>query len=96
MPLGTEVGLVPGRIVLDGDPAPPAERGTAATPTFRPMFIVVKRLDGPGIPLGTDVGLGSDNIVLDEDPATPTERGTYSSPQIRFPVYVRRQGSLRP
>jgi len=24
MPLGTEVGLCPGDIVLDGDPAPPA------------------------------------------------------------------------
>jgi len=28
MPLDTEVGLGPGNIVLDGDPAPP-ERGTA-------------------------------------------------------------------
>jgi len=47
MPLGMEVGLDPGDIVLDGDPAhpPPTERGTAAVPhTFRPMFIVVKRL----------------------------------------------------
>ena len=48
------------------------------------------------IPLGMEVGLGSGDIVLDEDPATPMERGTYSSPQIRFTVYVRRQGSLRP
>jgi len=30
MRLGTEVGLGPGDIVLDGDPAPPTERGTAA------------------------------------------------------------------
>jgi len=29
MPLGTEVGLGPGDIVLDGDPAPPMKRGTA-------------------------------------------------------------------
>ena len=28
MPLGTEVGLGPGDIVLDGDPAPPTERST--------------------------------------------------------------------
>jgi len=40
VPLGTKVGLVPGHIVLDGDPAPP-ERGTAA-PSFRPMSIVAK------------------------------------------------------
>ena len=34
MPLGTEVGLGPGDIVLDGDPAPP---------TFQPMSIVAKQ-----------------------------------------------------
>jgi len=41
MLLGTEVGLGPGHIVLDGDPALPTERGTAA-PTFG-TFIVAKR-----------------------------------------------------
>ena len=39
MPLGTEVELRTSHIVLDGDPAPPCERGTAA-PSFRPMSIV--------------------------------------------------------
>jgi len=41
MPLGTEVGLEPGDIVLDGDPAIlPTERGTEApTPTFRPRLL---------------------------------------------------------
>jgi len=34
MPLGTEVDLGPGHIVLDGDTAPP-RRGTAALP---PLF----------------------------------------------------------
>jgi len=42
MPLGTELGLGPGDVVLDGDPAPPKKGGTAA-PTFRLMFIVAKR-----------------------------------------------------
>ena len=42
MPLGTKVGLGPGRIVLYGDPAlPPPKRGKPAN--FRPMFIVAKR-----------------------------------------------------
>ena len=41
MPLSTEVGLGPGNIVLDGDPALSTERGIAA-PTFRPMSIVAK------------------------------------------------------
>ena len=36
-------GLGPGHIVLDGDPAPP-KRCTA--PSFRPMSIMAKRLDG--------------------------------------------------
>ena len=36
-----EVGLGPGNIVLDGDPAPLTESDTAA-PTFRPMSIVAK------------------------------------------------------
>ena len=44
MPLGEEVGLGPGDIVLNGDPAP-LERGTVP-PTFRSMSIVSKRLDG--------------------------------------------------
>ena len=39
-PLGTEVDVGPGHIVLDGDPAPLGERGTAAPPPFRPMSIV--------------------------------------------------------
>jgi len=38
IPLGMEVGLVPADIVLDGDPAPSTERGTAA-PTFRPSLL---------------------------------------------------------
>jgi len=37
---GLDIG--PGDIVLDGDPAPPTERGTGA-PTFRPTSIVAKR-----------------------------------------------------
>jgi len=43
MPLSIEVGLGPGHIVLDGDPAPyPAKRGIAL-PNFRPASIVDKR-----------------------------------------------------
>jgi len=43
MPLGTEVGLGPGDIVLEWDLAPTSERGTAAPSAFRPMSIVAKR-----------------------------------------------------
>ena len=44
MPLGMQVGLGPGHIVLDGDLAPPHGKGHS-TPTFRSMCIVAKRLE---------------------------------------------------
>ena len=43
MPLGMDVGLIPGDFVLDGDPAPLPNRRQRRK--FRPIFIVVKRLD---------------------------------------------------
>jgi len=43
MKLSKEVGLGPGHIVSDGNPAPPPQRGTA--PNFRPISVVAKRLD---------------------------------------------------
>ena len=46
MPLGVEVGLGPGHIVLDGEPAsssPPTKRGTPFN--FWPMFVVAKDQD---------------------------------------------------
>jgi len=46
MSLGSEVGLSPSNIVLDGDPAPPPPKVGAAYPSVRPMSIVAKRLDG--------------------------------------------------
>jgi len=44
MKLGTEVDLGPGHSVLDGDPAPPTQKGHS--PKFRPMSVVAKWLDG--------------------------------------------------
>ena len=44
MALGMEVSLGPGRIVIDGEPAPLPHKGDIA-PNFRPIFIVAKRLD---------------------------------------------------
>ena len=45
IPLGTEVGLSLGDIVLDGDPAPPPLKGQSP-PNFQPVFVVANRLDG--------------------------------------------------
>jgi len=47
MPLGTEIGLGPGDIVLDGDPVHlPLPKGAQQSHPFRLMSIVAKRLDG--------------------------------------------------
>ena len=60
MPLGTEVGLGPDDIVLDGDPAPPpqftAHVYCGQTAGWIKMALV-------------EVGLDSSHIVLDGDPA---------------------------
>jgi len=70
IPLGTEVGLGPGEIVLDGDPAPLQKRGTAAPILFGscllwPTAVWIK------MPLGTEIGLGPCQIVLDGNRALP-------------------------
>ena len=45
MSLDMELGLGTGNFVLNGDPVAPPQKG-GGPPNFRPMFIVVKRLDG--------------------------------------------------
>ena len=46
MALDIEVGLGAGQIVLDGEPAPPPQKGhSPQPPNFRPVSIVTKRLD---------------------------------------------------
>ena len=42
MALGTQVGLGPGHIVLDGDPVPP-RKGAQQTPIFGACLSVAKR-----------------------------------------------------
>ena len=44
MKLGMQVGLVPGHIVLNGNPAAPSTKGGGVPPppNFRPMSIVAK------------------------------------------------------
>ena len=75
IPLG-EVGLVPGDIVLDWDPAFP-KKG-AQHPQFWPMYCgqMAERIK---MPLGTEIGVDQGYIVLHGDPAHP-KRG-HSSPQ---------------
>jgi len=77
MPLGTEVGLGPGDIVLVGDVATnPRKRVTAAPSHFSAHVYCGCQTDGwIKIPVGTEVGPGPGSIVLDGDPAL-TEKGT--------------------
>ena len=44
VPLGTDVGLIPGDFALDGDPVHLPKKG-AESPNFRSMFIAAKQLD---------------------------------------------------
>jgi len=60
MPLGNEVGLGPGHVVLDGDPS--AHIYCSQTAGWIKML------------LGTKVGIGPDDIVLDGDPAPPPQK----------------------
>jgi len=45
MELGMEVGLGPGHIVLDGDPATLLKKGAEPLPNFRPISVVAEWLD---------------------------------------------------
>jgi len=76
MPLGREVNVGPGDIVLDGDPAL-AQRGTA--PQFSGHVCCGQTAGWIKIPLGVEVGLGPGDIVLDGDPSPP-KKGHSTSP----------------
>jgi len=69
MPLGTEVGLSPGHIVLDGNLPPPPQKGYS--PHFSAHVYRGQTAGWIKIPLGTKVGLIPGDIVLDGDPASP-------------------------
>jgi len=72
MPLGTEVDLGAGHIVLDGDPAPPTWKGHSSLPLFGPCLLWPS---GYRMPLGTKVGLSSGETVLDGDTARSPNHG---------------------
>jgi len=91
MPLGMEVDLGQGHIVLDGTPLPLPQKG-AAPSIFGPCPLWPNglKVHGPQfaahaycgqtagwmkMPLGTEVDLSPDHTVLDGDPAPPREKG---------------------
>jgi len=81
MKLGMEVGLGPGCIELDGDPAPLPLKGGTAAPNFQSMYCD-QTAGWIEMALGTEVGLGPGHIALDGDPAL-TKRGANPHPNLR-------------
>jgi len=79
MPLGTEVGLGPGDSVLDGDPAPPHQKGGSQTAGCIKMT------------LGMEVGLIPGDFILDGTESPLPKRGQSPSP-IFIPCLLRPNG----
>jgi len=77
MALGMEVGLGPGHIMLDGDPAP--------LPHFSAHFYSGQTTGCIRIQLGMEVGLSPGDFVLDGDPAPSSKGGI--PPQFSAHVY---------
>jgi len=73
MKLGTPVGLSPGDIVLDGDPAPSTKRGGA--PQFSADVYCGQTAAWIKMPLGTEIDFCLRDIVLDGDLAPPPLKG---------------------
>jgi len=68
MPLGMELGLGSGDIVLDGDPAPPPQKGRGAP---SPNVYLGQTAGWIKMVLGMEVGLSPGDFVLDGDTASP-------------------------
>jgi len=74
--LGLQVGLSPGHIVLDGDPAPPPKKKGHSSPQFLAHVYCGQTAGWIKMKLGNEVGLGPGHIVLDGDPASPPKGHT--------------------
>ena len=84
--LGMEVGLSPGDIVLDGDPAPPP-KGGGTLPQFSAHFYCGHTAGCIKMPLGMEVGLSPGDFVLDGDPAPPLLPKKEAEPPFLAHVY---------
>jgi len=85
MKLGVWVGLDPGHIVSDGDPASPPRKGGTA-PQFSAHVYCAQTAGWIKMPLGMEVGLCPMYIVLDGDPAPLPQKG--HNPQIFSPCLL--------
>jgi len=81
---GKKVGLGPGDIVLDEDPAPlPTKRGTAAPTHFSAHVYCGQTAGWIRMPLGMEVSLGPGDIVLDGDPALLPRKRAHQPPTFK-------------
>ena len=78
MPLGMEVGLGPGDIVLDGDAAPSLLKGHSRQ--FSASVHCGQTAGWTKMPLGMEIALGPGNFVFDRDPVTSRKKGTTTAP----------------
>ena len=85
MKLGKQVDLVPGHIVLDGDPAPLPQRGTAPT-QFSAYICCGQMAAWIKMPLGMELGLSPGDSVLDGDPAVPSPKN-WAEPLPQFSTH---------
>jgi len=83
MALGMEVGLGPGHIVLDGDPASPPPKGRSPHTIFGPYLLWPNSCIWIKMPLGMEVGLDASDIVLYGDPALPPQNATVKSSSVK-------------
>ena len=83
MPLGREVCLGSDHFMLDGDPAPIPQRGTA--PNFRPIHVAAKWLHGSRCHLVYG-GRGLGDFVLDGDFVPPPQKG--GGAPLKFSAHV--------
>jgi len=90
MPLGMEVGLITGDIVLDGDPAHSPKRGWSPK-NFLAHVYCGQTAGWIKMALGTEVGLGSGHIVQDRGPNSPSPKGGRAPPPIFGPFLQRAQ-----
>ena len=67
IPLSMEVGLGPGDFLLDGNPAPPPQKGVS--PQILGHVHCGQTAGWIKMALGTEVGLSPGDFVLDGDPA---------------------------
>jgi len=76
-----QVGLGPGHVVLDGDPAPPPPKGQS--PQFSVHICCGQMARWIKMPHSREVDLSRSEFVLDRDPAPSPKRGQSHLPNFR-------------